>query len=128
MKMTATPIPRTLYFNISGDMDISLIRGRPLDRRPVQTEVVPHGDRPRIDGALTDHLAGGGQGLVACPVIEEAGEQELKTPFQVHDRPAGRFAPAHTGCLIHGRLSGDEKVSVLERFRKEGIDILVGPP
>jgi len=41
LTMTATPIPRTLYFSISGIRDLSMIETPPLARRPVFTQIVP---------------------------------------------------------------------------------------
>jgi transcription-repair coupling factor (superfamily II helicase) len=40
MTMSATPIPRTLYFSLSGARDMSLIATPPLDRSPIRTYVL----------------------------------------------------------------------------------------
>ena len=41
LAMTATPIPRTLQLANYGDMDVSLIRDKPLGRQPIVTKVLP---------------------------------------------------------------------------------------
>ena len=39
--MSATPIPRTMMMTVYGDMDISILREKPLDRKPVLTYSKP---------------------------------------------------------------------------------------
>ena len=60
LTMTATPIPRTLYFSMSGMRDLSTIMSAPVQRIPVQT-VVSQYDEPIITTAISRELQRGGQ-------------------------------------------------------------------
>ncbi len=39
--MTATPIPRTVAMTVFGDLEVSVLKGLPAGRAPVQTHIVP---------------------------------------------------------------------------------------
>jgi transcription-repair coupling factor (superfamily II helicase) len=60
LTLTATPIPRTLYFSMMGIRDMSIINTPPKDRRPIVTEVLPFSE-PIIEDAIRRELTRGGQ-------------------------------------------------------------------
>jgi transcription-repair coupling factor (superfamily II helicase) len=60
LAMTATPIPRTLNFSLSGIRDLSIINTPPKDRKSVKT-VVMKKDGKRIKDAISYELNRGGQ-------------------------------------------------------------------
>ena len=75
LHMTATPIPRTLALARHGDLDRTLLRELPRERRPIQTRIVS-GDGGREDAyrLLREQLAQGRQAYVVCPLVEDAEE------------------------------------------------------
>jgi len=124
--MTATPIPRTLAMTLYGDLNVSTIRTYPEERRPVKTELVDPGRKRAVYSAVREVLAGGFQAMVICPVIDDGDEGDLKSVLDMHSRLEALFSPSYRLGLIHGRLSGEEKDRVMERFRKGSVDLLVG--
>ena len=60
LTMTATPIPRTLYFSMSGMRDLSTIMSPPVRRLPVQT-VVSQDEDSVIKSAISRELQRSGQ-------------------------------------------------------------------
>ena len=71
--MTATPIPRTVAMTVFGDLEVSTLAELPGGRSPIQSSVVPAGDRPawleRAWARLREEVAAGHQAYVVCPRI-----------------------------------------------------------
>ena len=59
LTMTATPIPRTLQFSLSGIRDMSLIDTAPRGRVPIQTELIDFKDEVIADAILREIDRGG---------------------------------------------------------------------
>lgn len=53
LAMTATPIPRTLAMTAYGDMDVSVIRGKPPGRQPIKTAII---DLNKLDDVIMDFI------------------------------------------------------------------------
>jgi len=122
--MTATPIPRTLALTLYGDLDISVIDQLPPGRTPIETRWATESQLAGVWEFLRRQIAVGRQAYVLYPVIEES-KQELKAATAEYERLATAVFPKlHVG-LLHGRLKNDEKDSVMERFRRAELDILV---
>jgi ATP-dependent DNA helicase RecG len=123
--MTATPIPRTAALTVFGDLDVSMIRQLPPGRQPVSTRWEPPGQRERIYTRLREGLAQGRQAYVVCPLVEESATLDVKAATQTYtELQSGPFQDFRVG-LLHGRQDEQTKADVMERFRKQELDLLV---
>jgi ATP-dependent DNA helicase RecG len=121
--MTATPIPRSLVLTYFGDMDVSLIREKPVGRKPIETRALP---AERI-GELVERLRGaletGAQAFWVCPLVEES---ELLDVAAAEERFADlrQFFGDKVG-LVHGRMKGRDKDAAMAAFAGGETKILV---
>ncbi|HPP58265.1 MAG TPA: transcription-repair coupling factor [Candidatus Hydrogenedens sp.] len=115
LTLTATPIPRTLQFCLSGIRDMSVINTAPNDRLPIHT-CITH----------------------ASPeVIKEAIERELRREGQVyylHNRvqtieytakKLQQWVPHARIGIGHGQMSKNELERIMTAFINREIDVLV---
>ncbi len=123
--MTATPIPRTLMLCAYGDMDVSRLTEKPAGRQPIDTRTVP---LARVDeviaGVHRQIELGAPRAYWVCPMVEETNELDFTAATNRHNDLAKRFGAKRVG-LIHSRLKGAEKDSVMARFSSGEIQILV---
>ncbi len=122
--MTATPIPRTLALTVYGDLDISVIDEMPPGRTPVSTRWLDEAQLPGAWESIRREIAAGRQAYILYPVIEES-KQELKAATAEFERLSRDVFPKLKVGLLHGRLPSEEKESVMERFRRRELHILV---
>ncbi|KQR52749.1 ATP-dependent DNA helicase RecG [Leifsonia sp. Leaf336] len=147
--LTATPIPRTVAMTVFGDLEVSTIAQLPAGRQGIESFVVPLADRPgwerRIWERASEEIARGRQVFVVCPSIspKEAEDDGEEAPDDAVDGEAGPprptanvesvaaqvradplFAQTRVGVL-HGRLTSDEKDSVMRAFAAGDIDLLI---
>ncbi|MEW6667121.1 MAG: ATP-dependent DNA helicase RecG [Thermodesulfobacteriota bacterium] len=124
--MTATPIPRTLAITLYGEMDLSVIREIPGRRVPVLTRLAGKPEKREVLETLRHRLSLGQRAFVVCPLIEGEEEDHLKDAVDMARRLRKILTPPYRIGLIHGRLPPEERESVMEAFRKGGLDVLVG--
>jgi ATP-dependent DNA helicase RecG len=124
--MTATPIPRTLAMTVYADLDISIIREYPKGHQSVTTCLVDESRKREVADTLVQRLSMGQQAIVLCPVIEGSEELDLRNAQDMHAKLDKLLSPRFSVGLIHGRLTADEKVRVMEQFERGRIDLLVG--
>ena len=122
--MTATPIPRTLALTECGDMEVSVIRGLPPGRQPIKTMVKADSRRDEVYAMMRDEIKRGRQVYVIYPLVEESEKIDLKAATAMAGQIAKIF-PEFTVALLHGRMKGDEKESVMHRFLRGELNILV---
>ncbi|HXM99706.1 MAG TPA: ATP-dependent DNA helicase RecG [Candidatus Dormibacteraeota bacterium] len=122
--LTATPIPRTLSLTLYGDLDVSVIDELPPGRTPITTRTTTEQHLPGVWEFLRREVQAGRQGYIVYPVIEES-KLELKAAIEEYERLSKEVFPKLRVGLLHGRLSSEEKEEVMQRFRKNEVQILV---
>ncbi len=121
--MSATPIPRTLIMSVYGDMDVSRIIEKPLDRKDIITLSKPEEKIEEIISFAKKKILDGNQVFWVCPLIEVSENLDYSSAEKKYDFLSKKF-PNKVG-LIHGSLEKNEKDKVLDSFLKRKIDILV---
>lgn len=123
--MSATPIPRTLALTLYGDLDISTIDEFPPGRQEIITRWQTPRERERAYSFLRNQIAQGRQAFIICPLIEESERIWAKAATAEYERLQEKIFPDLRLGLLHGRMRGEKKESVMERFRNGELDILV---
>ena len=121
--MTATPIPRTLALTVYGDMDVSKLTEKPAGRLPIDTRVLPLERLDEVVAGLGRSIKSGQRAYWVCPLVEESELVDLAAAEDRFKYLEHRF-PRRVG-LIHGRLKGTEKDSIMADFKSGAIDVLV---
>jgi len=125
LSMTATPIPRTLALTLYGELDLSIIREMPKDRKKIITKLVSEDKRNQAYDFIRQQIKNGRQIFVICPLIDisdKLGVKSVKEEFAKLDKYI--FPDIKIG-LLHGQLKPKEKEDVMNKFLKNEIKILV---
>ena len=112
--MTATPIPRTLALACYGEMDSSQIDELPPGRAPVETRVMSAERLAELVDGVERHLKAGKQAFWVCPLVEEGENSDLAAAEQRAAQLKKRFGDQV--ALVHGRMKGAEKDTVMQDF------------
>ncbi|WHY93563.1 ATP-dependent DNA helicase RecG [Neobacillus cucumis] len=123
--MTATPIPRTLAITVFGEMDVSIIDEMPAGRKKIETYWAKPEMLDRVLGFVEKELGKGHQAYVICPLIEESDKLDVQNAIDVHTTLTHYFQNRYKVGLMHGRLSSDDKDTVMKAFSANDVQILV---
>ncbi len=123
--MTATPIPRSLALTVYGDLDLSVMDEMPVGRQPIETHVLHPVERERAYQLIRRQVQEGYQAFIIYPLIEQGEREEVKAAVEEHERLQRDVFPELKLALLHGRMRGDEKDRIMQRFRNKEFDILV---
>ncbi len=124
LSLSATPIPRTLQLAVYGELDISQIKTKPLGRKQIVTKLVTNENRAKAYEFIAKQITAGRQVFVITPLIEESDKLGVKSAKAEVDLLKKIFPNFNIG-LMHGRLKGAEKESVMKDFLDNKIQILV---
>ena len=121
--MTATPIPRTLTMTIYGDMDISIIREKPKNRKPIKTYSKLEIKIEDVLKFIKKEINLGNQIFWVCPLIEESKKLDHSSAVKKYEYLKSKFP--NQVCLLHGKTDVDEKNEILNNFLNNKFKILV---
>lgn len=130
LSMTATPIPRTLALTVYGDLDISLLDEMPKGRKPIITKIYTPSQIKQVYDHVKSELESGRQAYVICPRIDEPDPTkenalQLKSVKQEAERLKQNIFKNARIDILHSKMTPKEKDTVMEKFLKHEIDILV---
>jgi len=121
--MSATPIPRTMMMTIYGDMDITLIKEKPKNRKKIKTYSKLDTNIDEIINFAKKEIQNGGQVFWVCPLIEKSKKLDFQSAIE-KNRYLKKYFNNRVD-LIHGSLNKNEKNIVLNNFLNKKIDVLV---
>lgn len=124
--MTATPIPRTLALTTYGDMDISLLDEKPKNRIPVETKVISSEKVQEVIEKLFQKIKSSQEKVQVywvCPLVQESEKSDLIAAEKRYETLSSVFKD-RVG-LVHGKMKGNEKDAVMNKFKSGELDVLV---
>ncbi len=124
--MTATPIPRTLSMTLYGDLDVSVIRKPPSQRKEIKTYLSDENKlddiydfvRKKIDEEKY-------QVFVVYPLVEKSDKLEFKSAIEHFEKLKNSYLADYRVGLIHGKMKWDEKEEMMRKFLAHEYDVLV---
>jgi ATP-dependent DNA helicase RecG len=105
-------------------MDVSRIDEMPPGRTPVETRVISEERLPEVVEALGRHVDTDGQAYWVCPLVEESEKSDAAAAEERARILRMRFGDDKVG-LVHGRMKGADKDSVMEGFATGRLSVLV---
>lgn len=115
LTLSATPIPRTLQMSLSGIREMSLLQEAPQNRLPINTFVMEY-EPAIIRTAILKELARDGQVYFVYNRVR--GLNIIKADLEA-------LVPEARIEITHGQMSAKEIDSILDRFLKNEIDVLL---
>jgi ATP-dependent DNA helicase RecG len=132
--MSATPIPRSLALTIYGDLDVTVLAEMPAGRLPVKTKWLTSNQRERAYTFIRRQVEEGRQAFIVYPLVEERdtgsddpsiAAGEVRSAVEAHQWLRSEVFPDLRLGLLHGRMQGEEKDTVMRSFSAGDLDILV---
>ncbi|MBM2814522.1 MAG: ATP-dependent helicase RecG [Ignavibacteria bacterium] len=123
--MTATPIPRTLSMTVYGDLDVSIIREMPANRKPIRTVITFESQLPSVHDFIKSQIQLGRQAFIVYPLVEKSEKLELKAATEHFETLRTEIFPSIPCGLLHGQLFWYEKDETMLKFLNKEFSILV---
>lgn len=126
LSMTATPIPRTLALAFYGDLDLSLIRALPKERKKNITKIVSgkHA-RQEVYQFIRQEIAAGHRAFILCPLIDPSDKLGMRAVNDECEKLQKDVFPDIKIGAMHGRLKPQERDRIMREFAAGATPILV---
>jgi ATP-dependent DNA helicase RecG len=121
--MSATPIPRTLTMSVYGDMDVSIIREKPSNRKEVKTYSKLENKIDDVINFVKKEIKDENQVFWVCPLIEESKKLDHQSSVTKY-KFLNKIFPNKV-ALLHGKINSEEKEEILNKFLNKEYSILV---
>ena len=121
--MSATPIPRTMIMTVYGDMDTSLIKEKPINRKEVKTYSLNENKLNDVIEFIKKEIQKENQIFWVCPLIEESKKVDHQSSVNRFNYLKKIFK--NKIGLLHGSLDNENKSIILNKFLNKKINILV---
>ncbi len=121
--MSATPIPRTMIMTMYGDMDTSIIKSKPKNRKEIKTYSKNEKNINEILSFVKKQIFNGNQIFWVCPLIEESKKVDHQSSIKRYDFLKKIFK--NRVGILHGELGSFKKDKILSDFLNKKIDIIV---
>ena len=123
--LSATPIPRTLALTLFGDMDITEIKSKPSNRKPIETKLFKNKDIKDVLFMMLDEIKKGHQIYVVAPLIEDENETGMKTVKELKNKIDTAFNHKIPIDILHGKLKNKDKEEIMNNFKLNKTKILI---
>ena len=125
LAMTATPIPRSLQLTVFGDMDISIIKEKPANRKEIQSKIISPVSSERVYELIDAEIEKGRQAYVICSLIDDSAISDKKS-VEVEYKKLKNSVFGHRSIgMLHGKMKPQEKDHIMNEFKQGVYDILV---
>ena len=121
--MSATPIPRTMIMTIYGDMDTSIIKSKPKNRKEIKTYSKNDKNINDVINFVNKQIHLGNQIFWVCPLIEESKKIDHQSSIKRYESLKKIFR--NNVGLLHGSLEKNEKDRILLDFLNKKINLIV---
>ncbi|NCX03295.1 MAG: ATP-dependent DNA helicase RecG [Betaproteobacteria bacterium] len=124
LMMSATPIPRSLAMSYLADLDVSVIDELPPGRSPIRTRLLQASRRMDLMRWVRQEVEASHQVYWVCPLIEESEALDLRHAQESFAQLKDALPGIEVG-LVHGRLSSQDKQTVMDAFQAGQVKVLV---
>lgn len=124
LSLSATPIPRTIFLTLFSDLDTSILSSPPKGRLPIITRLSTSNNLAKIKLLIEQEIQANHTVFVVAPLIDldkTANRSSIASELLNLHR---LFHRANIATL-HGKMSAEDKLAVMEQVQAKKIDILL---
>lgn len=115
LMLSATPIPRTMTLIQYGDMDVSILRHKPSNRKPIITTLLSKGKIEQLLNRISEIISQNQKVYWICPLIEESEKLDLANAVKRYEMLSEIFPTS----LVHSRVAQQAQEEIMQDFKDE---------